>query len=241
MFGNPPSGSYSNQPQLDSVNLNQKRGNGPAKSKRPGKNQKKDWFKQSQNAKGKGKAANEVSFANEVVVELALEYVKEDFLPPSFSQMQEDYDMEDLSSTIVHVDWNEEDSGMNVAGLSLMPFQHGSLRNVLSEGAIATSGTSTPMKKKKQKKKVSFTLGGLASLSSYFDNIGLLNETHIQALLPSMPEAVAMATPQDIGEHLQHYDDSVIYRYDNKYDGLDCYHCAFALREDSDKCFTQHH
>ena len=75
MFGNQPSGGYSNQPQSGSVNPNQKKDNSPAKSKQPGKNQKKNWFKQCQNAKGKGKAANEVSFANEVVVELEPEYI----------------------------------------------------------------------------------------------------------------------------------------------------------------------
>jgi len=32
-FGNQPSGSYSNQPQLGSANPNQRKGNGPAKSK----------------------------------------------------------------------------------------------------------------------------------------------------------------------------------------------------------------
>jgi len=32
-FGNPPSGGYSNQPQSDSANLNQKKGSNPAKSK----------------------------------------------------------------------------------------------------------------------------------------------------------------------------------------------------------------
>jgi len=51
------------------------------------------------------------------------------------------------------------------------------------------------MKKKEKKKKVSFTLGGLASSSSHFNNINLLNKTHIQALLPSTPEIVAVATP----------------------------------------------
>ena len=84
-----------------------------------------------------------------------------------------------------------------------------------------------PMKKKEKRKKVSFTLGGLASSSSHFDNIDVLNETHIQALLPSTPVAVAMATPRDIGEHLQHYDDDVMYRYEIEYDGLDCYHGAY--------------
>jgi len=110
------------------VDLNQRKNNGPAKSKRPGKNQKEDWFKQYQNAKGKGKAANEVSFTDEVVVEPELECVEEDFLSPSFIQTQEDYDMEDSSSTVAHLEWDEEDSGMNVAGLSTMPFWYGSFK-----------------------------------------------------------------------------------------------------------------
>jgi len=97
------------------------------------------------------------------------------------------------------------------------------------------------MKKKKKKKKISFTLGGLASLSSHFNNIDLLNEIYIQALLPSTPEAVAMVTPWDIGECLQRYNDFVKYGYDNEYNGLDCYHSAFALRGDSDKLFGWHH
>ena len=79
------------------------------------------------------------------------------------------------------------------------------------------------MKKKEKRKKVSFPLGGLTSSSSHFDNIDLLNETHIQALLPSTPVAVAMATPRDIGEHLLGYNVNVMYGYDNKYNGLDCY------------------
>jgi len=127
-FDNQPSGGYSNQPQLGSANPNQRKNSGPAKSKRPGKNQKKDWFKQRQNAKGKGKAANEVTFANEVVVELEQEYVEEHFLSPSFLKTQGDYDMGDSSSTVVHAGWDEEDSGMNVAGPSSMPFRYGSFK-----------------------------------------------------------------------------------------------------------------
>jgi len=50
---------------------------------------------------------------------------------------------------------------------------------------------------------------------------------------------VAVAIPQDLGEHLQCYDDSVMYGYDNEYDGLDCYHDAYALEGDSDKVFAQ--
>jgi len=55
-------------------------------------------------------------------------YVKEDFLPPSFLQTQEDYDMEDSSSTVVHAGWDEENSGMNVARQSSMPFRYGSFK-----------------------------------------------------------------------------------------------------------------
>jgi len=121
-FGNQPSGSYSNQPQSGSANPNQRKNGSPAKSKRPGKNQKKNWFKQRQNAKGKGKAANEV------VVEQEPEYVEEDFLPPSFIQTLEDFDMGDSSSTVAHAGWDEEDSGMNVAGPSTMPFRYGSFK-----------------------------------------------------------------------------------------------------------------
>ena len=74
-----------------------------------------------------------------------------------------------------------------------------------------------PMKKKEKRKKVSFTLGGLASSSSHFNNIDLLNETHIQALLPSTHEVIAVATPQEIGEYLQYYDDNVMYGYEIEY------------------------
>jgi len=109
---------------LTSLNqvLRTQTGNSPTKFKRPGKNQKRDWFKQCHDAKGKGKAANKVSFVNEVAVEPESEYIEEDFLPPSFLQTQEDYNMEDLSSTVAHMGWDEEDSGMNVAGPSSMPF-----------------------------------------------------------------------------------------------------------------------
>jgi len=62
------------------------------------------------------------------VVELEQEYVEEDFLPPSFLQTQEDFDMGDSSSTVVHAGWDEEDSGMNVAGPSTMPFRYGSFK-----------------------------------------------------------------------------------------------------------------
>ena len=94
------------------------------------------------------------------------------------------------------------------------------------------------MKKKEKKKKVSFTLERLASSSSHFDNINLLKGTHIQALLSTTPVAVAMATPQDLEECLLGYNDSVMYRYDNKYDRLNCYHSAFTLGGDSDKDFA---
>jgi len=66
------------------LNSSQKKDKGPAKLKQLSKNQKKDWFKQCQDAKGKGKAANKVFFMNEIVVEPEPEYVEEDFLSPGF-------------------------------------------------------------------------------------------------------------------------------------------------------------
>jgi len=47
------------------------------------------------------------------------------------------------------------------------------LRNILSEGADTTSGTSMMMMKKEKRKNISFILGGLASSLPYFDNLAL--------------------------------------------------------------------
>ena len=99
---------------------------GPAKSNWPGKKQKKDWFEQHQNSKGKKKAqAHEVTFTNAVIGE-------EDTINPfeHFMDHIEDVDMEDNSSNIAHAGWNE-DTGMNVAGSLSMPFQPFSSRECL--------------------------------------------------------------------------------------------------------------
>jgi hypothetical protein len=48
-------------------------------------------------------------------------------------------------------------------------------------------------KMKKKLKKISFSIRGLASSSSHFNNIDQLD--HIQALLPSTPLDVAVALP----------------------------------------------
>ena len=118
----PSSGGYHNQ--------NQKKGKGPARSKQPGKNQKKEWFNQRQGNKGKAPArANEhVSFANEVQME------EEDIdLALRFIDHLEDQEMDDLRSTSsiqAHARWgnrDEEDDEMGVAGPSNLyqgqPFQ----------------------------------------------------------------------------------------------------------------------
>ena len=91
---------------------------GPAKSNQPGKKQKNDWFEQCQNGKGKKKAqAHEITFANMVIGE-------EETIDPSecFTNHIKDVDMEDNSSNIAHIEW-DENTGMNVAGPSSMPFQ----------------------------------------------------------------------------------------------------------------------
>ena len=91
---------------------------GPAKSNQPGKKQKKDWFEQCQNGKGKRKAqAHEVTFTNTVIGE-------EETIDPfeHFMDHIEDIDMKDNFSVIAHAGW-DEDTGMNIAGPSSMPFQ----------------------------------------------------------------------------------------------------------------------
>ena len=106
-----------NSAHQSSGNLYQKKW-GPAKSNRPGKKQKKDWFEQHQNGKGKNKAqAHEVTFANAVIGE-------EEMIDPSehFMDHIKDIDMEDNASVIAHAGW-DEDTGMNIAGPSSMPFQ----------------------------------------------------------------------------------------------------------------------
>ena len=105
-----------NSAHPSSGNLYQKK-RGPAKSNQPGKKQKKDWFEQCQNGKGKKKAqAHEVTFANTVIGE-------EETIDPSecFMDHIEDVDMEDNSSTIAHAGW-DEDTGMNIAGPLSMSF-----------------------------------------------------------------------------------------------------------------------
>ena len=90
---------------------------GPAKFNWPGKKQKKDLFEQCQNSKGKKKAqAHEITFANVIIRE-------EETIDPSehFMDHIEDVDMEDNSFVIAHTGW-DEDTGMNIAGSSSMPF-----------------------------------------------------------------------------------------------------------------------
>ena len=64
-----------------------------------------------------------MTFANMVIGE------EEDMINPSecFTDHLEDVDMEDNSSVIAHTGW-DEDTGMNVAGPSSMPFRSFSSR-----------------------------------------------------------------------------------------------------------------
>jgi hypothetical protein len=94
----PPTGGYQNQQSGNcNPNQNQQKGKGPARSKQPGKNQKKEWFKKRQANKGKAPArANEhVSFANEVQMEEG--QVDED-LTSRFIDHLEDQKMDDAAS-----------------------------------------------------------------------------------------------------------------------------------------------
>ena len=111
------------------MNQNQKKGKGLARSKQPGKNQKKEWFNQRQGNKGKAPArANEhVSFANKVRMEEDVD------LASRFIDHLEDQEMDDavsITSNQAHAGWrdrDDEDNGMMVAGPSNLyqgqPFQ----------------------------------------------------------------------------------------------------------------------
>jgi hypothetical protein len=125
----PPTGGYQNQQSGNcNPNQNQQKGKGPARSKQPGKGQKKEWFKKQQDNKGKAPArANEqVSFANEVQMEKG--QVDED-LASRFIDHLENQEMDDTtsaSSIQAFARWgdrdDDEDNRMNVAGPSRQPF-----------------------------------------------------------------------------------------------------------------------
>jgi hypothetical protein len=131
----PPTGGYQNQQSGNhNPNQNQQKGKGPARSKQPGKGQKKAWFKKRQDNKGKAPArANEhVSFANEVQMEEG--QVEED-LASRFIDHLEDQEMDDAasaSSIQAYAGWgdrdDDEDNGMNVAGPSRQPFRFPSFK-----------------------------------------------------------------------------------------------------------------
>jgi hypothetical protein len=95
---------------------------------------------------------------------------------------------------------------------------------------------TTGPKLKKKLKKISFSIGGLASSSSHFNNIDQLD--HIQALLPPTPLDVAVALPRDHSIRLTGYSDAVLYGYDNENDDLYCYHGVFALEGETDEEFA---
>ena len=95
--------------------------------------------------------------------------------------------------------------------------------------------------KKKKLKKISFSLGGLASSSHHFNNIDQLD--HIQTLLPTSPVELAVFLLQDPGVRLPYYaSDRLVYGYDSENDDdYYLYHGAFALGGDTEKDFARHH
>ena len=115
-----PGGFQNQQSGPHNMNQNQKKGKGPAKSKQPDKNQKKEWFNQRQDNKGKAPArAKYVSFENEVQME------DEDVdLASRFVDHIEDQEMDDsrsISSNQAHAGWGDQDDENNritVAGPS---------------------------------------------------------------------------------------------------------------------------
>jgi hypothetical protein len=130
-----PTGGYQNQQSGNrNPNQNQQKGKCPARSKQPGKGQKKEWFKKRQDNKGKAPArANEhVSFANEVQME---EGQVDEGLASRFIDHLGDQEMDDAtsaSSIQAYARWGDrdedEDNGINVAGPSRQPFRFPSFK-----------------------------------------------------------------------------------------------------------------
>jgi hypothetical protein len=164
-------------------------------------------------------------------------------LASRFIDHLEDQEMDDAASTSsiqAFARWgdrdNDKDNEMNVAGLSRQPFDFLSSRRVLFEEKEATMGPQL----KKKLKKISFSIGGLASSSSQFNNIDQLD--HIQVLLPPTSfKNVAVALPQDHSTCLTGYSDTVLYEYNNENDDLYCYLADFPLGGETDEEFARHH
>ena len=90
-------------------------------------------------------------------------------------------------------------------------------------------------------KKIKFSLGGLISNQDHFGNLDEFD--HIQDLLPITSSEVTVATPRDSGVHLRHYNDQVMYGYDDEQSQLldYFYHSANALGGDQEDTFACHH
>ena len=90
-------------------------------------------------------------------------------------------------------------------------------------------------------KKISFSLGRLASSSHYFNNIDQLD--HIQTLLSISPMELAVVLPRDPGVCLANYASSkLVYGYDSENDDdYYLYHGAFAPGGDTEEDFARHH
>ena len=84
-------------------------------------------------------------------------------------------------------------------------------------------------------------MGGLISNQDHFGNLDEFD--HIQDLLPITSSEVTVATPRDTGIHLKHYNDQVMYGYNNEQSQLldYFYHSANALGGDQEDTFAHHH
>ena len=90
-------------------------------------------------------------------------------------------------------------------------------------------------------KKIKFSLEGLISNQDHFGNLDEFD--HIQDLLSITSSEATMATPQDPGVHLRHYNDQVMYRYNDEQSQLldYFYHSANMLGGDQEDTFACHH
>ena len=94
--------------------------------------------------------------------------------------------------------------------------------------------------KKKKLKKIKFSLGGLISNQDHFGNLDEFN--HIQDLLSITSSKVTMAIPRDLGVCLRHYNDQVMYGYnDEQLQLLNYFYHSANILGDKEDTFAHHH
>ena len=117
----------------------------------------------------------------------------------------EDVDMEDNSSIIAHAGW-DEDTGMNIAGPSSMPFQPFSSRE-------CPFWEDYYWAEEEEETKDFFSLGGMISDKGHFGNLKQFDD--VDKIFPTLPLEVAVIAPWEHVYCLPGYDLQILEGLDN--------------------------